>query len=253
MDKKLIESGCLTKFLGYGKLNGEYWFIGMEEGGAEIENWSKIGTIKLEESLRLRAKFKRYMDFVEVWEKKYGIPLKEYRGNTVWRYISAFLLCLEKKSVIKERPSSKEIKKFLFDDDPKMGRTDGNHFVCELFPLPNRKSNKLEDEYKSVWSNREEYEDEVRKPRLDIIWRNIEGNPNLKFVIIYGKRIREIFKCYLENLYSNKFKNIKLGNPHFELREITGKSFKILFTPFFGRGLSYDAIKDIVNQLRTLK
>jgi len=58
---------CLYNWLGYGNLNGKIWFIGTEEGGAEI--WRQ-STKTLEESLKLRSSYNIAMDFKTVWENK---------------------------------------------------------------------------------------------------------------------------------------------------------------------------------------
>jgi hypothetical protein len=50
--KDLIDK-CLYNWIGYGNYNGDVWFIGMEEGGAEI--WREgIATLTLEELEPLR-------------------------------------------------------------------------------------------------------------------------------------------------------------------------------------------------------
>ena len=62
---------CLYNWLGYGNPNGVVWFVGTEEGGAEI--W-RIPTQTLEQSLMKRSTFSLAMDFREVWENQYQIP-----------------------------------------------------------------------------------------------------------------------------------------------------------------------------------
>jgi len=63
---KLLVPSCLYNWLGYGNLHGHVWFIGTEEGGAEI--WRQQ-TKTLEESLNIRSHFNLNMDFIDVWEK----------------------------------------------------------------------------------------------------------------------------------------------------------------------------------------
>ena len=73
MTTELINQ-CLYNWLGYGNLNGDLWFIGIEEGGAEI--WrDRIATLSIEDSLRERSRFHLSCSFSEVWEDVYGIPL----------------------------------------------------------------------------------------------------------------------------------------------------------------------------------
>ena len=57
----IVGGPCLYNFLGYGNLDSPVWFVGVEEGGAEI--W-RNQTLSLEESLRLRPQYSLSMDFV---------------------------------------------------------------------------------------------------------------------------------------------------------------------------------------------
>jgi hypothetical protein len=105
LSESLIRS-CLYNWLGYGNVNGEIWFIGTEEGGAEI--WrNEIQT--LESSLTIRSKFSIAMDFKCVWEDLYKVPLKSFRGASVWSYMAYLLLCMEAK------PDSNLIRDYIFD------------------------------------------------------------------------------------------------------------------------------------------
>lgn len=88
VSESLVKS-CLYNWLGYGNINSTVWFIGIEEGGAEI--WREK-TQTLESSLKNRKDFSISMDFYNVWEDTYGINLNNFRGITVWHYIVSFIL-----------------------------------------------------------------------------------------------------------------------------------------------------------------
>ena len=91
---------CLYNWLGYGNLNSPWWFMGTEEGGAEIWRKQKMTgqpDLSIAESLRLRSGFALSMDFPKVWEELYGLPLERFKGATVWRYVAAMLFALEGK------------------------------------------------------------------------------------------------------------------------------------------------------------
>ena len=93
--KDLVDS-CLFNWLGYGQVNSPIWFIGMEEGGAEV--WrNKTKTLK--QSLEIRSRFRLQMDFQYVWEDLYNVSLDSFKGPTVWRFMAAFLLELEDAQV----------------------------------------------------------------------------------------------------------------------------------------------------------
>lgn len=104
--KELVPS-CLYNWLGYGNPDGKVWFIGTEEGGAEI--WRQQ-TKTLEESLNIRSHFHLHMDFLDVWEKKYNIPLATFKGANVWNFMAAFLLNLETQEA-----NSNTIRDFVFN------------------------------------------------------------------------------------------------------------------------------------------
>ena len=69
MTSRDIVTLCPYNHLGYGNLDGPVWFVGVEEGGAEIR---RCQTLTLEESLRLRAGYELAMDLRHVWEGLYS-------------------------------------------------------------------------------------------------------------------------------------------------------------------------------------
>ena len=149
--KELIDK-CLYNWIGYGNLNGDIWFIGMEEGGAEI--WrEEIATLSLEESLQIRSEHTSCCDFRKVWEEEYGIPLDKFKKITTWHFISAFLLAHQNHMI-----DDKSVRELIFEDKA-LGTLDGNHFLCELLPLP--KKSELDFPYTDRWSSRKEYLNEV--------------------------------------------------------------------------------------------
>ncbi len=154
--QKLVRS-CLYNWLGYGNLNGETWFIGTEEGGAEI--WRQK-TQTLESSLNHRRHFSLSMDFKTVWEDIYGIPLHSFKGPCVWRYMAAYLLSSDGYELNQER-----INNYVFVEK-KLGSSNSNHFMCELLPLPKRSKNDIQD-YQSIWKTIKAYHREVIPRRFE--------------------------------------------------------------------------------------
>jgi hypothetical protein len=150
VSKDLIRS-CLYNWLGYGNPNGPIWFVGIEEGGAEIWRW---GTQTLSSSLQIRSRFRKAMDFRSVWEDDYGIPLETFvkrRGSmTTWHYMACFLLAFHDQPV-----NTETIRDFVFHSK-QLGRIDGDHFLCELLPLP-RKNKASMKGYESVWDSVKDY------------------------------------------------------------------------------------------------
>lgn len=107
MLRGLVES-CLYNFLGYGNLNGNTWFLGVEEGGAEIWRFQKK---TLEESLALRRDFNLLWIF-----DMYGRTcmayhwriLKDQQPGVLW-----LLFCCSFQGMT---PDSESIRRYVFED-----------------------------------------------------------------------------------------------------------------------------------------
>lgn len=153
----------MINWLGYGKIDGKIWFIGTEEGGAEI--W-KQKTKTIEESLNLRSKFDTSMDFRTVWEEYYDIPLEKFNTPNVWCYMTAFLMYLENEEV-----NTEKINEYIFSSK-KLGSTTADHFMCELLPLPKPKKEEIYP-YENIWADVNAYYDEVLLKRFEIIKSNV--------------------------------------------------------------------------------
>lgn len=242
---------CLYNWLGYGNINGDIWFIGTEEGGAEI--WrDKLSTLTLEESLEKRSKFPIACSFNTVWEEIYGIPLNNFRGITTWHFMSAFLLAIENKGPVR----SNDVREFIFEKK-KLGDLNSNHFICELFPLPKKSKRELDFAYKSRWKNSIEYKNEVIEKRFLMIADAINKSLGAKLIIVYDKDASNLIldrwgdnrKNPVVFEYSNKGKRIQKYTLHFT--SIGDKDIIFLFTPFFGNGLiSYEGIFQTVEMLK---
>lgn len=238
----------LYNWIGYGNINGNIWFIGTEEGGAEI--WRQgIATLTLENSLIKRSKFSLSCSFKAVWEDIYGIPLDSFKGITAWHFMSAFILAIENKKV-----ESKTIKEFLFINKS-LGSFDSNHFMCELLPLP--KKSETDFPYIGKWANVQEYTNEVIEKRFSMISDAIEKSSGAKLIIVYDDKTQTLIKeKWGKNIndcrvfeYSNNGKKPQKYLLH--LSTIADKNIIFLFTPFFGQGqISYDGIVKVVEILK---
>ena len=245
--QELIDK-CLYNWLGYGNTNGDIWFIGTEEGGAEI--WREgIATLSLEDSLRKRSQFSLGCGFKDVWEDTYGIPLNYFKGITTWHFMSAFILAVENKKV-----DSKNIKDFLFINKS-LGSLNSNHFMCELLPLP--KKSETDFPYTSRWRNLQEYINEVIEKRFSMMAQVIEKSHGAKLIVVYDDKTQTLIKDKwgkdtketMSFEYSNNGKKPQKYSLHFN--SIGNKNIIFLFTPFFGQGnISYDGIVNAVNVLK---
>lgn len=124
------------------------------------------------------------MDFSQVWEDYYDIPLENFRGPCVWRFMSAFLLSIQGKTI-----STAGINSFIFQDK-KLGSKNSGHFMCELLPLPKKSKDSIAD-YQFIWSSIEKYRSEVMPKRFELILSTIENNEGIRTIISYEKLLNK--------------------------------------------------------------
>lgn len=243
--RDLVEP-CLYNWLGYGNPNGKYWFIGTEEGGAEI--W-RNQTLSLEESLRIRAGFDLTMDFKTVWEDLYHIPMTSFKGATVWLYIAAYLLAFDGVHPGENRD------KILTLRHNGLGKLDGNHFLGELLPLPKERANQIAP-YKQVWSSLKDYHNEVEKKRFQLITQTLLSNPEVQLIISYDRKLTQRWLTHFEkeiiaqqNWEFGKKQRYQLSQMQFGSK----RQLNFLSTPFFGNGqISYEGVWQSVQRLKQI-
>lgn len=237
---------CLYNWLGYGNPNGKIWFIGTEEGGAEI--W-RFKTQTAESSLLIRSNFELQMDFIHVWDELYGIDLSRFKGPTVWKFMAAFILSYENQDV---NPES--VYKYIFLDK-KLGRMDSDHFLGELLPLPKIKKNEIRP-YGAIYKNVKDYWKKVLDNRFNIISDTLEKNENVKLIVSYekdlSKRLIEKFSidCGKQAIYDES-KREQIYTLY--TLQFSGRPVFLLTTPFFGQGrISYEGIRFAINHFKHL-
>jgi hypothetical protein len=239
-----LTRSCLYNWLGYGNINAPVWFVGMEEGGAEI--W-RHSTRSLEESLSLRSTYDLSMDFREVWEDKYGILLNTFRGITVWHYMAAFLL-----SHPGMNPDSSKIRDFLFTSK-ELGGLQSDHFLCELLPLPRRSNDSIEG-YESIWKSVDAYKREVMPKRFELISDTLKANTGVKLLVSYDRTFTSQALSYYPSQLTTEW-NDSRGKAYrlFSLALDGDKHIYLLSTPFFGQGqCSYDGLANAANTVKRL-
>ncbi len=180
----------LLNFVGFGKLNAEVWFLGMEEAGGGEEN------------IRVRLKFKQVEDCAEA-HKILGIT-KHHSGKKIiqstWRGMCYIMLRLEGKETDRE-----SIRNYQADY---LGRFQGNSLLLELMsiPKPNIKSWGYENLIPQFTSSAEYYK--VIKPRRVKYLQQLMSEHSPKIIICYGKlywqEYKEIFP-ELEFFSENEF------------------------------------------------
>lgn len=232
--ENLVRS-CLYNWLGYGNINAPIWFMGIEEGGAEI--W-RNKTITLNQSLEFRSKFSNQMDFRYVWENIYNISLESFSGPNVWRYMVAFLLEWEGRS-----SSPIDIQNYIFKSK-QLGREDSNHFLGELMPLPKISKGSMKP-YKSIWTSSHQYYEEVGVKRFSIIRDTIERNQNVRIIVSYDKVLTEKFLNYFSTEIIDDWLYERERYMLYKIMITDNRIILLLSTPFFGNGrISYDGLRD---------
>ena len=121
MDKIAVtdaELEHLLAFIGYGTLDADVWFLGMEEAGGGAEN------------IRRRLEFRPLEDNAEA-HQRLGI-LKHHEGKRViqrtWWGMCWIMLALDG-----ENPTRENIRRYQAEQ---LGRYGGNTLLAELMPIP---------------------------------------------------------------------------------------------------------------------
>lgn len=265
MQDKLHEN--IKNWLGYGTEDVKIWFLGMEEGGAEISDWpGKIkeegrawSNLTLKESLNRRAKFDQFMDFNEVWKDIYNVDYKNVNGSTVWRFMAAFHLAEQNK--LNGKILKNSFLNFLENDISK-------YRLIELFPLPcpsktpkewNDIYNNEDSILKDSYNGRKDYQHSLISHRLKTIFEAIKSDKKLRYTIDYGAKSEKLFRLYKNNelifnqyfssITRHEIKEIKSKTLYQVdlIEKITNRKITIIETPFFGNGqMSYRAMQELV-------
>ncbi len=173
-DKELEK---LLKFVGYGKLNADVWFIGMEEAGGGEKN------------IRSRLEFKDVVvDCAEAHETL-GIS-KHHRGKKViqrtWGGMCSVMLRLE--GLETDRESVRNYQAYC------LGSSHGSTLLCELMPIPKPSIGSWGyEKLIPQFASRDEYYQVVKPCRVKHLQRLLrEHRP--KIVIGYGKKYWTYYK-----------------------------------------------------------
>lgn len=242
----------LYNWLGYGNLNGRYWFIGREE----YDSISRCPYLDgLRDYYEVRQEFDYAEDFVDTWEQAYGRSVDEgTSASTTRHYQAAFLMAFEGTSPRGQNPKTGRSKtaSFVFDEK-RFGRQDGNHFSGEVYPLryhPDKP--KTFDPYRNVWDTPQAYKQEVHPKRIDIYLEQLRANPNIEIVISYAGA--EAFVNPLKNRLDHESLGTQPANKQnvFKLSRcyLNGdRSILLIDSPFLGQGhVGYSEIEALAQE-----
>ena len=174
------ELDYLLHFIGYGRLDADVWFLGMEEAGGGDEN------------IRTRLRFRPVEDNAEA-HKLLGVTHLHWGRRKIqrtWRGMCYIMLRLDGRE-----PTRENIRSYQAE---KLGRFGGNTLLTELMPLPKPKVKRWDyEELIPQFASREEYY-RVVKPRRIGYLRALITEHRPRVVVCYGKAFwsdyRELFE-----------------------------------------------------------
>jgi hypothetical protein len=159
----------LLRFIGYGTLDADVWFLGMEEAGGGEEN------------IRTRLNFRPVEDNAEA-HKMLGVTHLHWGKRKIqraWRGMCYIMLRLEDQEPTRENTRTYQAEK--------LGRFGGNTLLTELMPIPKPKVKRWDyEELIPQFASREEYY-RVVKPRRIRNLRALLTEHRPKVVVCYGK------------------------------------------------------------------
>ena len=181
------ELDYLLNFVGYGRLDANVWFIGMEEAGGGEDN------------IRKRLLFQQVEDCAEA-HKILGIT-KHHWGKRIiqptWWGMCYVMLRLEGKAADRE-----SIRKTQADS---LGRFNGSTLLCELMPIPKPSIGGWGyEDLIPQFESRKDYYQVVKPMRIEFL-KNLIDEKRPEVVVCYGKK------------YWNDFQEL-FGGMRFQLR-----------------------------------
>lgn len=243
------ETKKLCEFIGYGKENAEFIFIGIEEGGGGYDNLKKrIGC----SDYRLLDCKRFHLDSLNI-NKFHNDSNNDIKLQPVWKFMSYMVLRLKGY----ERNTILSNKNLMLRDYQNnfLGTTSskGETLLTEVYPIPcsafniwGYKTVDSEEDYKLYFKkylDKNDYCNKIltqRKKLLSqIIFKNISCK---KKIFCYGKTVW--------NHYENLFSNYTFIQKEF-YKYYLGTDINIFLLPFFGNGqFSYDKADEIIDLIK---
>ena len=214
----------LIRFLGYGRLDAPYWFIGMEEGLGGANEAERL------EQLRIRANsFHPLMD-LQLAHTKFDVNYwKQPIRTQVWLWITRIILILESKQCYPRkritRPEKHTVTRYVVKHLGSKTET-GRSLLAELLPLPARTL--CHWPYKDHWRTRADYQTAIL-PHRQQMFRKLIKYHKPRFVFFYGKRYYSDFKRIIPRLQITRFSQTNIYMA-------VGKHTTYVLMPFLGNG-----------------
>jgi hypothetical protein len=206
---------ALLRFIGYGNLSADVWFLGMEEAGATDEH------------LRIRSAFAPVEDCAEA-HRKLGITKHQEGKRSIqktWRG-----MCWVMLELAGYVPTTELIRTY---QATQLGRPGSDSLLLELMPIPKPNTSSGWD-YKQImpqFASEQHYFETVLPTRMAQIKALISEHVP-KVVVCYGKAYWDIYRSMFDNvifvpdgpfLVSRASPSLIVLTPHFRVKEMNGQ------------------------------
>ena len=235
-----VVRSSLYNWLGFGNLNGKYWFVGREES---ISLSKCEGLDTWDDYFERRAGFDLATDFRWTWEEEFGRPLSTF-GTTTWHYQIAFLLALHGHEV-----TSSHVKRVLAND-PQFCRTFSDHFSGEFFPCPKSSKSTIEP-YSHIWDSVADYHEDVTDGRRRAFVQALEENRDTDLIITYSPSFVSALTEEYPTTELARRSDLAMDPIMLSKVELSAaRTVHLLETPFLGYGrIGYGAIENVIREL----
>lgn|GEM_PF-3387476 len=172
----------LLNFVGFGRLDAEIWFLGMQdESGGEEYNHARL-------------KFDQIEDLAEV-HHILADPAQISEDSPswmTWQSICHIMLRLHGKD-----QSADAIRSYLSEH---LGRTNGTTLLCYLMPFPDPDSQDWAyDSLITEFESRQAFYENSKARRLEL-FRELLGENHPKTIVAYGKKYWDEYKVLFNNI-----------------------------------------------------
>jgi hypothetical protein len=243
----------MFNFFGYGNLLGKYWFVGIEEGGG----YNCIDELKKGINIWHTQKIDcdgTTLDAYEYQKEYFGEDSKDFQklfglnnvSQRTWKQLINIILSYKNEN--------NDISKYQRE---KLGRLDGENCILNLFPLSCININSwnyccLCPGLKCL-KNRKEYEDNIKKYRINKLKKLINDyKPEL--IVFYYKNIINEFYADLEEKYNNNFQNLSSSKKYnISLKMINGTKLAAICHPRSVMGEKEEYFKTVGRLLKNNK
>ncbi len=208
------ELAHLLDFVGYGSLDADVWFLGMEEAGGGEAN------------IRARLDFQTVEDNAEA-HKRLGITKHHWGKRTIQR--TWWGMCYVMLRLEDEEPSRENIRQYQAEW---LGRKHGNTLLTELMPIPKPAVSQWGyEQLMPQYDSRQDYYEQVEPRRVRYL-RQLIKEHRPKVIIGYGKaywpQYKELFPhhAFARNdqfEVANTHETLVILTGHFTARTMNGK------------------------------